>query len=127
MMDSSRGSALSELPARWRDLASLFREHADERVARAYERAADEVEKALDQQENEVLTLARAAVESGYSADHLGRMVREGKIPNAGRPGAPRIARGDLPLKSRHVASPNNSGQLDRTQIVRAAIEEGAA
>ena len=35
--------------------------------------------------------------ESCYSAAHLGRLVREGKVPNAGRPGTPRIARGDLP------------------------------
>ena len=45
------------------------------------------------------MTLAQAAVASGYSADHLGREVREGRIPNAGRPHAPRIRRANLPRK----------------------------
>ena len=44
------------------------------------------LEEALAAENDEVLTLQRAAAESGYSADHLGRLVREGKIPNAGRP-----------------------------------------
>lgn len=46
------------------------------------------------------LTLRQAAKESGYSADHLGRLVRAGQIPNAGRPNAPRIRRRDLPQKA---------------------------
>ncbi len=46
------------------------------------------------------LSLQHAAAESGYSADHLGRLVREGKLPNAGRPNAPKIRRGDLPQKA---------------------------
>jgi len=47
----------------------------------------------------EALSLPQAASESGYSADHLAREVRVGRIPNAGRRGAPRIRRGDLPRK----------------------------
>ncbi len=31
--------------------------------------------------------------------DHLGRLVRDGTIPNAGEPYAPRIRRCDLPRK----------------------------
>jgi hypothetical protein len=55
---------------------------------------------------NELLSLHKAATESGYSADHLGRLVREGKLANAGRVNSPRIRRGDLPFKARHsVAS----------------------
>ncbi len=47
------------------------------------------------------LTLHEAAQESGYSGDHLGRLVRAGRIPNAGRPYAPRIRRRDLPRRAR--------------------------
>ncbi len=55
---------------------------------------------ALSQADAEaVLTLHAAERESGYSADHLGRLVREGRMPNAGRPHAPRIRRRDLPRK----------------------------
>lgn len=45
------------------------------------------------------LTLAEAAVETGYSSDHLGWLIRVGKIPN-GRRGAPRIWRKDLPARA---------------------------
>ena len=67
------------------------------------------------------LTLAQAALESGYSASHLGRLVRSDTIPNVGGPNAPRIRRKDLPRK---VAPRQASGHLDRTQIVRSAIEK---
>ena len=46
------------------------------------------------------LNLQEAAAESGFSADHLGALVRQGKIPNVGRPKAPRIRRSDLPQKA---------------------------
>lgn len=49
---------------------------------------------------NELLNLQEAARESGYSADHLGRLVRDGRIRNAGRPNAPRVRRGELPRKA---------------------------
>jgi len=49
--------------------------------------------------EDTPLNLQQAAEESGYSADHLGRLVKDGEIPNAGRTKAPRILRKDLPRK----------------------------
>ena len=48
----------------------------------------------------ETLSLRKAAFESGYTSDHLGRLVRTGSIPNAGRRNAPRIRRTDLPRKA---------------------------
>lgn len=47
-----------------------------------------------------ILNLAEAAETSGYSADYLGRLVRSGAIPNAGRNHAPRIRMEDLPRKA---------------------------
>ena len=44
-----------------------------------------------------------AARVSGYTADHLGALVKRGKIPNAGRTGAPRIRRQDVPRKKPDV------------------------
>ena len=40
----------------------------------------------------ELLTLTDGATESGYSAEYLGALIRQGKIQNAGRPRAPRPA-----------------------------------
>ena len=65
-----------------------------------------------------------AARRSGYSADHLGRLVRNGKIPNSGRPGTPSIARRDLPRKASALAEPRLAGtprcrELSNAQIVQ--------
>ena len=94
---------LADLSASWRTLAATLRPYADA-AAVAYERAADALDAALDAKNGARLTLREAARESGYSADHLGRLLRQGLIPNAGRPRAPRIRRADLP---RRAALPN--------------------
>lgn len=70
-----------------------------ESVARAYELAAAEIQAALEEEQDERLTLREAAATSGYSVDHIGRLIRDGTLPNAGRSNAPRIRRGDLPIK----------------------------
>jgi hypothetical protein len=46
-----------------------------------------------------VLKLSDAAAMSGYSIDHLSRLLREGKLPNVGRKGAPRVRLTDLPKR----------------------------
>ena len=89
------------------------------------DRCADELEATL--------SLVEAASESGYSADHLGRLVRDGKIPNAGRPGAPRIARKHLPRKCHSTGAPpqprlargRGRRELSSRQIVESVIERG--
>lgn len=62
-----------------------------------------DIDTLLAHQESEVLTLREAAGLSGYSREHLGRLTRNGKIPNAGRPGSPGIHRADLPIKPGHL------------------------
>jgi hypothetical protein len=47
----------------------------------------------------EALSLTEAAERTGYSAQHLGRLVRQGRLPNAGRKNAPRIRLSDLTLE----------------------------
>jgi len=84
------------LPPAWRTLAATLRPYADA-AATAYERAADALDNALDAEQGALLTLREAARLSGYSADHLSRLLRQGTIPNAGRKGSPRIRRADLP------------------------------
>lgn len=87
-----------DLPGRWRALANDLRPYAPGAAA-AWENAALELEQALRAAELEPLKLRDAARESGYSEDHLGELLRQGKITNAGRPHAPRILRRDLPKK----------------------------
>jgi hypothetical protein len=63
------------------------------------EAAAAELEAATAEWGLAPLTLREAASESGYSEDHLGRLLREGTIPNAGARYSPLIRRGDVPRK----------------------------
>jgi hypothetical protein len=80
--------------------------------------------------DSEPLTLARAAEESGYSVDHLARLVRAGRIPNAGRPRAPRVRRSDVPKRPGVLPSgpPMAIVGASRRQIARAVVnsEQGA-
>ena len=98
-----RGASVETLPVTWRTQAKALRRYGGE---------------------------TPAARESGYSADHLGRLVRDGRIPNAGRPGAPRIARSHLPRKTQAPATPllvekHRRGEVSNAQIVQSIIERG--
>ncbi len=87
---------------------------------------ADELESALHATDGALLTLTEAAVETGYSADHLGWLVRNGRIPNHGRPNAPRVRRIDLPRKSKLLPSDLTAGRpltISKAQIARALID----
>lgn len=112
------------MPWEWRSKAELFRDHEEVSLAIAYETCAAALEEALASEGDVALTLNEAAEESGYSAEHLGRLVRDGKIPNAGRLGAPRIACRDLPRKP-DMAVDTETGHISSKQIVRSAIKEG--
>lgn len=114
-------SPLQSLAASWRTEAELFRRRGMEDLAHMVESYALELDNALEELDNAALSLDEAAEESGYSKDHLARLTREGKIPNVGRPGAPRILRADLPAKARTLPSHSNPSHLapTKTEIVR--------
>jgi hypothetical protein len=104
----------AELPDDWRALAAQQRRLGADAQARILEFCADELAAALMRAGDELLSLSRAAKESGYSLDHLSRMVREGRIPNSGRRSKPLIRRKDLPVKtSRSKEKPCFSPQSD--------------
>lgn len=123
-------TSVEGLPANWRKRAKALRRYGGEPPALALERCADELEDTLVARDETTLSLVEAARESGYTADHLGRLVRDGKIPNAGRPGAPRIARVDLPRKAPAAAEPRLADKprrrdVSNAQIVQSIIEKG--
>jgi hypothetical protein len=103
------GVAPAELPRAWRAAAEQLRPY-NPGAAVAFERAAAELEGALELAAGEALTLEEAERESGFSRDHLRHLVSQGRIRNAGRKGAPRIRRRDLP---RRVAKAAGSGTYD--------------
>ena len=85
----------------------------------------EQLERALQEQDERLLNLQEAADLSGYSADHLGRLVRDEAIPNAGHPGAPRIARRDLPVKRKMLAEESLGCETTNVQIVHSIINRG--
>ncbi|WP_420449777.1 hypothetical protein [Candidatus Palauibacter sp.] len=116
------------LPADWRKKAKSLRRYGGETPATAIERCADDLEATLVERDETTLSLVEAARESGYSRDHLGRLVRNGKIPNAGRPNAPRIARRHLPRKApaeAPLAAEPRARERSNVQIVQSIIQKG--
>jgi len=88
---------------------------------------ADQLEAVLGREDSETLTLREAGEESGFSVGHLGRLVREGQIPNAGRPGSPRIRRIDLPRKASELTKvgPPSMLRSSKAAIVRSIADQG--
>lgn len=117
------------LSAHWRAKANEMSAVGALAQAATFEFCANELEAALGEIDDELLNLQQAAAESGYSADHLGRLVKCGTIRNAGRLGSPRIARRDLPMKpgvaNPAVAHRSRFPQPSKTEIVRSAIGGG--
>lgn len=118
---------LFALVERWKDRAQTLRDYgAQEDAAQLWERAAAEMEAALTLFADEDLSLAEGGRETGYSADHLGREVRTGRIENVGRKNAPRIRRGDLPYKAGRLRGrlvPDEVRQRSRAQIARSIVD----
>jgi hypothetical protein len=108
---------LAELRARWLSEAAHVRPY-NAGAAHAFETAARELEEAIAASESELLTLEEAARASGYHADSLRHMVAAGEIPNAGRKGAPRIRRRDLPRRAGTAAPSSYNPTADAIRLV---------
>lgn len=106
-----------DLPATWRTEAGVLARYGDSRGAEILNGVAATLEHALAAEGNELLDLAAGSQESGYSVDRLRHMVAEGVVPNAGRKGAPRVRRADLPAKPRKT-----SGGFDAAATARSIL-----
>ena len=106
----------------WRDRAGHLRRYAPE-VAVAWEDAAAELEEYDREHAQTILTRMQAAEESGYTPDHISRLIKDGKIENVGKKGAPRARRGDLPRKPKRSPRPTprlENGDPDvATEVLR--------
>lgn len=90
-MGTSNGPG--DLPTTWRERAAFLQQFGDPTAARLWQLAAVELKAALKALGDKTLTLVEAVALSGYSADHLGYLVRHGKLTNHGRNNAPRVRR----------------------------------
>jgi hypothetical protein len=91
---------LGALVLQWRTLADILKAEGCLDVASARERCAAELETCLHIIDSQALSVEQAAGESGYSAEHLRRLLRDKPALNAGRRGKPLIRRSDLPRKA---------------------------
>lgn len=116
---------LARLPQEFRGKAIAARHlTGSEAAAHVWDTAAAEVEQRLREAFVEPLTLEAAALESGYTRNHLRRMLTKGRLTNSGTDADPRILRMHLPRKpwpgvdagTIHPAS-------SRVQAARAVIE----
>ena len=120
----------ADLPDAWRELALQQRDLGAEPQARTLEWCANTLAGSLQDDDEELLNRVQEAADvSGFSADHLGRLVRTGRIRNRGRHGAPRIARGDLRIRSHDentsVSEADATCDTSNAQIVQSIIERG--
>jgi excisionase family DNA binding protein len=105
-------AVLEAVPREWRVEVEMLRHRGADAQARALESCAEDLEAALRGWTTEELTIAEAAEESGYSADHLRELVRTGHLPDQrpqGSKGRMRISRSDLP---RRPSAPEPSSDL---------------
>ncbi len=113
------------LPQLWRTRAEVLRENGAPNHARLLEHVAGELDRAIAAGGDEALSLVQAARQSGYSAGHLGSLIARNVIPNAGRPGSPRIRRSDLPTKDgKKPGRPSRKSKAEATRIATAFREE---
>lgn len=98
--------SLADLTLRWREEAKVLRRRGAVAQGEVLEGCAAELEEAVTACEDEVLTVAEAADDTGYSEETVRRWVRSGQLPaerNSGTRSHIRLRRGDLPRKPRPV------------------------
>lgn len=111
------------LVSAWLAEAESLRSWGGGGLAEVLERASSQLEQLIEELGHQQLTLKEASELSGYSTDHLSRLVRDGRIPNAGKHGAPRIKCVDLPRKP--VGKSTSQSHVDSKQIVQSIINRG--
>jgi hypothetical protein len=116
MIENIRTSDVDDLIAQLSDALAAARANGmlppriDPETYWAHREARRRMLEQLDAAGEEALALTDAAKESGYSANHLGRLVRSGEIENIGRSNAPKIRRRDLPRKATPFPSCSSLG-----------------
>jgi hypothetical protein len=104
---------VTALPAQWCAKAADLEAWGAAGSAQTLRRAAAELTAALDAVAGELLPLERAAEVSGYNADSLRRMAREGKLKPERRGRRLFFRAGDLPIKP-----PEPAAEVDGPRLV---------
>lgn len=81
----------------------------------------------LDDDAEATLSLTEASAEGGVSTRQLSRLIKDGKLKNLGRPGAPKVRRSDIPRKAA-IANDRNTASLlsiTRTAVASKVVTRG--
>src|SRR5437870_923035 len=89
----------ADLLLRWRQEADLYEKRGLKELAAIARSFAADLEAWTKKYNEEELTLDQAAKESGFTKDHLFRLIHDGKLKNVGEPRSPRLHRENLPRK----------------------------
>ena len=118
--------AMADIVARWtsrRDEWARFGAQVDGGKLAA--EVLEDLATLLNAEREALVSLDDAATHCGYSADHLGRLIRSGKLANLGRKHAPLVRLGDLPKKANALRSGGprrNVRTTERRHIARALV-----
>jgi len=114
-----------DLTTEWREFAHTVSPFA-RGVAKAFESCADQLEARLATAYTQDLTATQAASILDKTPGHVRCLIREGKLPNRGRKGAPRFRIGDLEGLG-YSAPPTafDPPEPDSMQIVQSVIDQG--
>jgi len=120
---------LSELVAKWSTRRDEYRRlSVMVDGARLCEEVIADIRLLIKTQGETVLSLSGAAEISGYSREHLGRLVKDGKLANVGQPGAPKVRRIDLPMKRGTLPGQGLTSHIagaSKRQTVRSVVDSG--
>lgn len=112
----------------WRTRATELEPYAPA-AAHALRVAVTELADALNAAD-EGVTLREASRIGGYAVDSLQRMVAQGKLPNVGRKGRPRIPRLSVPVKPGfgvcELRPSEHPRSVSPTAVVASVIKRGA-
>lgn len=79
--------------------AELAKLHALVEGSLLVDEILSDLEQLAASSDEEGLTLSQASGRCGYTADSLSRLIRQGKLTNIGRRGAPRVRASELPKR----------------------------
>jgi hypothetical protein len=94
-----------ELRMKWQGAANNFRTYGAAEYAAMMDQVLADFEHALRDDGEVFLNLTQAARVTGYTPNHLGRLIADKQLKNYGRAGAPRVRLAELPKKRVSIAS----------------------
>ena len=105
-----------QLVHQWHQRAATLEPYAPE-VAHTLRECARELEQSARADALDAVSLAEAAILSGYTSDALGRMIKRGEIENVGNKRRPRIRRRDVPKKPGYRNTGIGRGNVDASIV----------